>query len=71
MTQRMGWVCPKCNAALSPDEKRCDCVAGLRWSDPQTTTVTVPTVSIPNWGYPNGTVGGTFTSTSKIDGVLT
>jgi hypothetical protein len=24
-SERVGWICPKCRAALSPDKDRCDC----------------------------------------------
>lgn len=27
VTQRTGWICPRCQSALSPDVARCACVA--------------------------------------------
>ena len=25
MSNRLGWICPKCNKSLSPDTKECNC----------------------------------------------
>lgn len=70
---REGWICPKCQRGVSPDEKHCNCTVGaigipyvpsvLPFEQPLPDTILYPT-----WDPRKPLTGGTITMLS--DGLV-